>query len=132
MVQEASLHFIEAGYGALPELLEEISTLRSAIKQSREREQGLTRVVRDYMDAAGEDELVAEPYKATLSRPQRPPVFDVPNMPDGLILDLARRGILQVSKKALDAQSESPAAIQVNHDYRMPGGENLALHIEKV
>ncbi len=88
-----------------------------------------------FMELEDIDELVdgETGYGVELAPPRRTTTWDVEHMPDQLIADLARRGLLTVNTKALDAlrKAGGTATLDDAQGYRMTGEGAAPLIVRK-
>lgn len=114
-------------------LLEELHTLRQAIRETQARERAITEAVKAYMEQRGLEVLEdgEKGYVARLQVRRGSPTYDVRSMPDGLVLRLKGLGALAVDAKVIKALDGKAAEALDVRPYAIPGPETVALVVER-
>ncbi len=91
--------------------------------------------LKDFMALEDIDELVdgETGYGVELAPPRRTTTWDVEHMPDQLVVDLAKRGLLTVSTRPFDAlrQAAGSPVLDAAEEYRMTGEGAAPLMVKK-
>lgn len=114
-------------------LLEELHTLRQAIRETQARERAITEAVKAYMEQRGLEVLEdgEKGYVARLQVRRGSPTYDVRSMPDALVLRLKELAALSVDAKVVRALHDKVAEVLDLRPYAIPGPETAVLLVER-